>query len=63
MTWTDKQLNDAEEAVVKFSEASGLSHKEVVNIIADGLDVKYNGKLPDVIYDLIDELRATFDAY
>jgi len=63
MTWTDKQLNDAEEAVVKFSEATEFSHKEVVNIFADGLELKYSGKLPDGIYDLVDELRATFDAY
>ncbi len=29
MTWTDKELNDAEEAVTKFVEATGLSEKEV----------------------------------
>ena len=30
MTLTDKELNDAEEAVTKFAEATGLSEKEVV---------------------------------
>lgn len=63
MNWTDKQLNDAEEAVTSFTKATGFSEKEVVNVIAGGLEMKYNGRLPDNIYDLIDELRATFDAY
>ena len=59
MTWTDKELNDAEEAVTKLTEATSLTEEE----IADGFAMKYRGKLPDNIYDLIDELRATFDAY
>jgi hypothetical protein len=63
MTWTDKELNDAEEAVTKFVEATGLSEKEVVEVFADGLAMFYKGELPDRLYDLIDELRATFDAY
>jgi flavodoxin len=63
MTWTDKQLNDAEEAVTKLTEATNLTDKEIVDVIADGFAIKYKGKLPDNIYDLIDELRATFDAY
>ena len=41
MTWTDKQLNDAEEAVTKLTEATNLSDKEIVDVIADGF-VKVN---------------------
>ena len=63
MNWTDKQLNDAEEAIVKLSESTGLSLEEVVEIIADGFAMKYKGKLPDDKRELIEELRATFDAY
>jgi len=63
MTWTDEKLNAAEEAVVKLSEATDLTDKEIVDVIADGLAMKYKGKLPDNLYELVDELRATFDAY
>jgi hypothetical protein len=58
-----KELNDAEEAVTKFAESTGLSEKEVVEVFVDGLAMFYKGKLPNRLYDLIDELRATFDAY
>lgn len=63
MNWTYKQLNDAEEAIIKLTEATNLSDKEIIDVIEDGFIMKYEGNLPDDIYDLIDELRATFDAY
>lgn len=63
MTLTNKQINDAEEAVIKLTEATNLSNREIIDVIADGFVMKYKGKLPHNIYDLIDELRATFDAY
>jgi len=63
MNWTDKQLNDVEEAVNKLSDATNLSEGEIIDIIEDGFSMKYKGRLPDDIYDLIGELRATFDAY
>lgn len=63
MTCTDKELNDAEESVTKFVEATRLSEKEVVEVFADGLAMFYKGNLPNRLRDLIDELRATFDAY
>ena len=51
MTWTDEKLNVAEEAVVKLSEATDLTDKEIVDVIADGLAMKYKGKLPDNLYE------------
>ncbi len=63
MSFTDKQLNDAEEAVTKLASAINLTDKEIVEVIIDGLVVKYMGPIPDNINPLIDELRATFDAY
>ena len=61
MSLTNRQLNDAEEAVSKLAEASNLDDKEIVEIIADGFAMKYKGKLPAEISELIEELRATFD--
>lgn len=63
MTWTDEKLNAAEEAVVKLSETTDLTDKGIVDVIVDGLAMKYKGKLPDNLYVLVDELRATFDVY
>jgi hypothetical protein len=63
MHWTNKQLIDAEEAVTKLTEATNLTDEEIVNVIADGFAMKYHGKLPDSISELIEELRATFDVY
>jgi hypothetical protein len=37
--------------------------KDVIRVYALENAMKYKGKLPDNIYDLIDELRASFDAY
>lgn len=61
MTWTDWQLNDAEEAVEKLSNATNLEFEEIIDVIHDGFSMKYKGSIPDHIYELIDELRATFD--
>ena len=63
MNWTSKQLNDVEESVAILSQATGLLEKEIVDVIVDGLAMKYKGKIPANFLDLIDELRATFDAY
>jgi hypothetical protein len=32
MTWTDKELNQAEESVVSLSDATKLTHKEIVEV-------------------------------
>lgn len=63
MDWTDKELNDAEESVVKMAEATGLADKEIVEVISDGFSMKYAYNLPERVKSLVDELRATFDAY
>ena len=63
MAFTEKQINDAEEAVVSLTQATNLTDKEIVDVITDGFTMKYNGNLPKDIFDLIDELKATFDCY
>jgi hypothetical protein len=63
MAFTERQINDAEEAVVSLTQATNLTEEEIVDVIADGFYMKYNGNLPKDIFDLIDELRATFDCY
>jgi len=63
MHWTDKDLNNAEEAVTKFVEATGFSERQVVEIFTDGLAMFHKGRLPDRMVELINELCATFDTY
>jgi hypothetical protein len=55
MAFTEKQINDAEEAVVSLTQATNLTDKEIVDVITDGFTMKYNGNLPKDIFDLIDE--------
>lgn len=64
MALENKQMLNAEESVILFADATGLSEKEVVDIFVSGLTLHYRtSKFPDDISEIIDELRATFDAY
>ena len=63
MDWTSKELNDAEEGINSLVEATGLSDKEIIEILASGFAFEYKGRIPDKFRELLDELRATFDAY
>lgn len=63
MDFTNKEVNDAEEAVVKLSEAFKISDKEVVHLLIYGFTVKYKSKLPTHVAELVEELKATFDTY
>lgn len=56
-------LNNAEEAIISLAESSGESESEIVGFIVDGFNLKYNFNLPENVSELIDELRATFNAY
>lgn len=62
MDFTNKELNDAEEAVIKLSSALSCSEKEVIDILEYGLLYKY-GVTTTKFDEIIDELKATFDAY
>jgi hypothetical protein len=62
MDFTNKELNDAEEAIIGLSNALGCSEKEVIDILEDGFFYKY-AVIPVKAELLIDELRAIFDAY
>lgn len=59
--FTDEQLNDAEEAVIMLSSAFGYSEKYIIDVLEDGFSS--DGIIQLRVEELIDELRATFDAY
>lgn len=61
MNFTNKQLNDAEEAIIGLSSALGYSEKYIIDILENGL--YSDGVILLRVEELIDELRATFDAY
>lgn len=63
MKWSYSQLNDIEEAIIKLSETTNLPEVEILEVIEDGFEIKYQGNLPNNIRNLIDELRSTFDVY
>jgi len=60
---TPKEMSYAEEAVEKLSEATRLTEQEIVQVMANGFDTMFSGVVPDALLELIDELRATFNAY
>lgn len=63
MNVTDHQLNEAEEAVILLSRATGLTEKQIVNVLFSGFAMEGKGVIDDDIRYIMDEIQATFDAY
>ncbi len=63
MAYSNKELNAADEAVEKLVEVTKLTEREIIDVLENGFAMKYKGKLPSDIVELIDELRASFDVY
>lgn len=61
MNVTDHQLNIAEEAVIMLSQATGLTDKQIVNVLFSGFAME--GVIDDDIKYIMEEIQATFDAY
>lgn len=60
----ETRLHHAEEAVIHLAQAIGLPEEEIVKILSDGIGMYFGGAEPENIHiTIIDELRATFDAY
>ena len=60
---SDKELNSGEEAIVALSSALGISEKQVIEIIHDGMILNTKGKMTPSYKEFIEEMTATFDAY
>ncbi len=60
---TDKQLNDADDAVMHISLALGISEKQFLDILEDGWKLNHIGTDSNRFNYFIDEMRATHDAY
>lgn len=61
MNVTDHQLNIAEEAIIMLSQATGLTDKQIVNVLFSGFAME--GVIDDDIKYIMEEIQATFDAY
>lgn len=58
---TDKQINEAEEAVIKLSFAFDKPEREIVRILSDGFNLNaYDFKPKENEKIIIDELENTF---
>ena len=61
---SDKELNEAEESIIHLAKAFGLTDKEMVRVIADGIEERERSfnATPSSDY-VIEELKATFSAW
>lgn len=57
------ELQKAEEGIELLATGMGITEKELISIIEDGLFYKYGGKLPESFFEFLDEMKATFDYY
>jgi hypothetical protein len=63
-TITELQHANAEEAVTKLADAFDVPEKDIVALLELGLQIQYSSKvLHPRSAELIEELKATFDAY
>jgi hypothetical protein len=60
---TESQLASSEDAVFNLSHAFGLTESEAVELIHCGISNHYGEFVPPHIWELLDGLRSSFDAY
>ena len=62
-TIPDKQLDDAENAIIHIVVALGIDEKKLIDIIEDGWKLNKENTDTNKFTFFLDEMRATFDAY
>jgi hypothetical protein len=59
----DKQMANAEDAIIHIAEALGINEKKLIDIIEDGWKLNHVGTDSNKFTHFLDEMRATHDAY
>jgi len=60
---SDKEMANAEDAIIHIAEALGINEKKLIDIIEDGWKLNHLGTDSNKFTHFLGEMRATHDAY